>query len=228
MTVERRDPVRPGEAAPDFGLPAVNRDGTVSLEDYRGQSPVLIGLFRGLHCPFCRRQLVQLGTTQEKLKEFGVETVAVVNTPTDRARLYFKYRPIRVLLAADPDAVTHRDFGLPAFEIVPDETPTRWPEQATIAQIRKLPVSSLTGEVPASVDLFQAVDAINKKESFEKTEADEKIIAAHWTQLSGHFLIDRQGIVRWAQVEAADAISEFCKFPGDGEILAAARALPRG
>ena len=102
MTLERRDPLRPGEAAPDFGLPAVNREGTVSLDDYRGRSPLLIGLFRGLHCPFCRRQVVQLGAVQDRLRPLGVETVAVVNTPPERARLYFKYRPARVLLAADP------------------------------------------------------------------------------------------------------------------------------
>ena len=73
-------PLGEGDPAPDFALPAVNREGQVSLDDYRGRSAVLIGLFRGLHCPFCRRQVVQLGTTQEKLKAMGVETMAVVNT----------------------------------------------------------------------------------------------------------------------------------------------------
>jgi peroxiredoxin len=42
-------PLRPGDAAPHFTLPAVNREGQVSLGDYRGRSPVLIALFRGLH-----------------------------------------------------------------------------------------------------------------------------------------------------------------------------------
>ena len=46
MTPERRPPVRGGDTAPDFELPAVNRDGIVSLAAYRGRSPVLIGLFR--------------------------------------------------------------------------------------------------------------------------------------------------------------------------------------
>jgi peroxiredoxin len=46
MTVE---PLRPGEPAPDFALPAVNREGQVSLAEYRGHSPILVGLFRGLH-----------------------------------------------------------------------------------------------------------------------------------------------------------------------------------
>ena len=42
-------PLRPGDPAPDFALPAVNREGQVSLADYRGRSPVLIALVRGLH-----------------------------------------------------------------------------------------------------------------------------------------------------------------------------------
>ena len=37
-----------GDPAPHFALPAVNREGQVSLGDYRGRSPVLVGLFRGL------------------------------------------------------------------------------------------------------------------------------------------------------------------------------------
>lgn len=48
-TIERRPLVRPGEPAPDFTLPAANREGTVALSDYRGKSPVLLAMFRGLY-----------------------------------------------------------------------------------------------------------------------------------------------------------------------------------
>lgn len=48
-TFESRPPLRPGEPAADFSLPAANREGPVSLADYGGQSAVLVGLFRGLH-----------------------------------------------------------------------------------------------------------------------------------------------------------------------------------
>jgi hypothetical protein len=195
MGSEPLRPLRPGDAAPDFGLPAVNRD--------------------------------VMGTTHEKLKTIGVETLAVVNTPPDRARLYFRYRQTRVLLAADPDAATHRAFGLPAIEIVSDEAATRWPERATMEQLLKVPVNP-TGELPAPVNIFEAMEAVNKKEGFQPTEVDEKIIAAHGTQLAGHFLIDIQGIVRWAQAEAPERIGDLAKFPSDDEILAAARALPQG
>ena len=48
-TGERRPPVQPGGPAPDFMLPAANSEGTVSLEDYRGRSPLLLALYRGLY-----------------------------------------------------------------------------------------------------------------------------------------------------------------------------------
>ena len=65
---------------------------------------------------------------QEKLKPAGVQILAVVNTTLDRARLYFKYRPTPIVLAADPEASTHRLFGVPAFEVgeVSD-----WPRRVT-------------------------------------------------------------------------------------------------
>jgi peroxiredoxin len=50
MTVmEPRPPLKPGEPAPDFVLPSGHGEGTVSLAEYRGKSPVLLALFRGLY-----------------------------------------------------------------------------------------------------------------------------------------------------------------------------------
>jgi len=45
----RRPPVQPGEPAPDFTVPAANRKGSVSLAEYRGKSPLLLALYRGLY-----------------------------------------------------------------------------------------------------------------------------------------------------------------------------------
>jgi hypothetical protein len=167
---------------------------------------------------------VQLGTTQDKLKAVGVETVAVVNTPLPRARLYFKYRPARVLLAADPEAETHRAFGVPAGVIVEDESAASWPQSATMGQLLAVKINP-TGELPAPQNPFAAMESMNKQEGFEMTEADQQIAAAHGTQLAGHFLIDREGIIRWLQIEAAERIGDLSKFPSDEEIVAAARSL---
>ena len=219
------NPLGPGDPAPGFALPAVNREGQVSLDDYRGRSPVLIAMFRGLHCPFCRRQLVQLGTTQDKLKAMGVETMAVVNTPLERARLYFKYRPARVLLTADPEATTHRSFGVPAGVLVEKESEASWAQgKVTMGQLQAVRINP-TGELPAAENPFVAMEILNKQEGFELTEIDQQIAAAHGLQLGGHFLLDRNGIVRWRYIEAAERLEDLSKFPSDEEIVAAARGL---
>ncbi len=167
---------------------------------------------------------MQLGTTQEKLKAVGVETVAVVNTPLERARLYFKYRPARVLLAADPDAATHRTFGVPAIAVIEDESAASWPRSATMGQMQATQIKP-TGELPAPQNPVEPMATLNQRDGFEPTEIDQHIVAAHGTQLAGHFLIDREGTVRWMQVEAGERIGDLGKFPSDEEILRAARDL---
>ena len=167
---------------------------------------------------------MQLGTTQEQLKAMGVETVAVINTPPERARLYLKYRPARVLLAADPEAATHQAFRLPAGVIVENESATSWPQSATMGQLLAVEINP-TGELPAPQNPFAAMETLNKQDGFEPTETDHQIAATHGTQLAGHFLIDREGIIRWGQTEAAERIGDLSKFPSDEEILRAARGL---
>src|SRR5262247_2992610 len=113
-------PLSPGDPAPDFRLAAIHREGEVSLADYKGRSPLLLALFRGIYCPFCRRAIAQLGLTAGKLEAAGVATLAVVATPLERARLYFRYRPAaRLALAADPELTTLRAFRVPKLEATP-------------------------------------------------------------------------------------------------------------
>jgi hypothetical protein len=168
---------------------------------------------------------VQLGTTQDKLKAVGVETMAVVNTPLARARLYFKYRPARVLLAADPEAETHRLFGVPAGVLVEDESEASWSRgKVTMGQMQAALINP-TGELPTPQNPFLAMETLNRRDGFEPTEVDQQIAAAHGMQLAGHFLIDRHGIIRWRHIEAAERIEDLSKFPSDEEIVAAARGL---
>ncbi len=168
---------------------------------------------------------MQLGTTQEKLKTMGVETMAVVNTPLERARLYFKYRPARVLLTADPEAATHRAFGVPAGVLVEDELESSWARgKVTMGQMQAALINP-TGELPEPQNVFQAMETLNKRDGFDLTEIDQQIAATHGMQLGGHFLNDRDGIIRWLQLEAAEGINDLAKFPSDEEILGAARSL---
>ncbi len=112
-TREMPSPVSPGALAPDFALAAVDGSGTISLQDYRGKNPLFLALFVGLWCPFCRRSIAEMAATEPTLKKQGVETLCIVATPPENARLYFKYRPTRLRLAADPELTTHRAYGVP-------------------------------------------------------------------------------------------------------------------
>jgi peroxiredoxin len=214
-TIKSRPPVAPGEPAPDFTLPAVDRMETVSLADYRGRSPVFLALFIGLWCPFCRRQIAQMGKTEGKLKALGVETIGVVATPAENARLYFKYRPTRMRLAADPELVTHRAYGLPK--------PAATPElMEAMGSVRINP----TGELPEPLPIPEAAVAIARMDGYANTDTDQADLTRQWPQLKGQFLIDRDGIVRWANIECAEGLAEIGKFPSDEEILTAVRSLP--
>lgn len=67
--------------------------------------------------PFCRRHIAAQALLDPTLREMGVESLTVVDTPIDRARLYSRYHPMPDLLAAsDPQRTSHRAFGPPNLE----------------------------------------------------------------------------------------------------------------
>ena len=215
-SIESRPPLQLGERAPDFALPAVHREGTVSLADYRGKSPLLLAMFRGLWCPFCRRAIAQMGVTRQKLQSLGVETLGIVATTPENARLYFKYRPTRVPLAADPELITHRAYGLPKPPVTPE-----------LMQALQVVRGNPTGELPEPLPLAEVSSALDRLHGFEPTETDRDDKERQFPQLKGQFLVDRNGIVRWVNIECAkQGLAGLGKFPPDEELVAAARALP--
>ena len=212
--VESRPPVAPGEPAPDFTLPAVDRPEMISLADYRGRSPVFLALFVGLWCPFCRRSIAQMNATEPKLKAVGVETLGVVATTPENAQLYFKFRPTRLRLASDPELVTHRAYGVPK----PAPTPEFMKAMETV-------LINPNGELPEPLPIGQAAVAMAKADGYVETATDKTELDKQWPQLKAQFLIDRDGIVRWANIECSEGVAAVGKFPSAEEILTAARAL---
>ena len=82
MTTHSQMPVQSGDRAPDFVVPAVHEERTISLADYRGKTPVLLGLFRGLYCPFCRRSMAKMAATADELKSL-IGKIQFEFDPTD-------------------------------------------------------------------------------------------------------------------------------------------------
>ena len=214
-TIEPTQRVQPGEPAPDFELPTVQDEGTVSLANYRGKRPVFLALFVGLYCPFCRRSIARLGGLRDKLDAAGVDTLGVVATEVDNARLYFKYRPSRLPLAADPEFSTHRAYGIQKIQM----------NEAMMAAAGAVRINP-TGDLPEPMSPQQASLALDQAEGYQRTEADLRDIERQWPLVKAQFLVDREGIVRWANVECeADGFAGIGKFPADDEILTAVRMV---
>lgn len=215
MTTAMNPPVAPGEPAPDFALPAVADADTISLADYRGRSPLFLALMVGLWCPFCRRQLVQLGALDDKLKALNVESLAVVATAPENARRYFKFRPTRLRLASDPELSTHRAYGVPKPEATPDL-------MQALEQVRVNPF----GDLPEPLPIAEAAKVFQDRDGYVNTPTDNADVERQWPQLKAYFMIDREGIVRWADIECStEGLGGIGKLASEDVILGAARAL---
>jgi peroxiredoxin len=212
--------LQPGDVAPNVVLDAITRQGKVAVDDYRGRKPVLIGIFRGLHCPYCRRHIAAMAQLEPALLEKGIEMLTVVNTPVERARLYFRYRPLpNLLAAADPERASHRAFGLPNLEFTEEESD--WPRKVAIKQMKSMKIN-VTGELPEALDPFAAFETLNKIDGYEITGADQQMMATGMGQLVGEFLLDREGIVRWCFTEVADAGKNLFGAPTPQDVMSAA------
>ncbi len=147
----------------------------------------------------------------------GVETLAIVASQAERARLFFRYRPVPCAVGGDPELSTHRAYGVPHTGVTPEVM------QAIHGAYRNL-ARELKLEGPDD----QARDVISRLDGFETTESENAEFQRHQVQFTGQFLVDRDGIVRWTNIECAqDGLAGIDKFPTDNELVAAARALRR-
>jgi hypothetical protein len=141
--------------------------------------------------------------------------LAVVASPAERARLYFRYRPLPLATAADPDLLTHRAFGVPNTSMTPE-----------IWKAVEEKASELAAKLSVPVQSREAYATIDRLDGFKKVETDDTDMQHHQAQLTGQFLLDRDGVVRWTNIECARAgLAGLERFPTDDELIAAARAL---
>lgn len=158
-----------------------------------------------------------MGVTTQKLKSLGVELLVVVGTPPERARMYLKFRPARVDLAADPRFETHRTYGLPKFAATPE-----------LYQAIESTHTNPFGDLSEPKPLKEIADALSRDDPYEWTDADQQASDVQQVQTTGQFLIDPQGIVRWRNVEGEkEGLAGLARFPSDEELIAAAKGLVR-
>ena len=73
--------------------------------------------------------------------------------------------------------------------------------------------------------IWEANKALGQLDLFKPTQTDREDMQRTWNQLTGLFLIDRTGIVRWAFVEAADGPAGMGKYPAEAELVAATQTI---
>ena len=160
---------------------------------------------------------MQLARVQPQLAALGVTTVAVLNSLRERAQLYFKYQPIGILLAADPDLVSHRAFGMQTLHSLHGLTH----EHALALRID--PTGELGGSKPAA----EARDELNRRDGYVTTPQEDQL-RARPQGLAMLFLIDRIGVIQWRWIEAMRRPEDVGTFPDATELLSAARTLEAG
>ena len=127
---------------------------------------------------------------------------------------------MNVPLAADPELVTHRAYGVPQPALTPEITQEVSSKYLDLAERLQIPTTDQAG--------IRAV--LCEKDGFEPIAAEQKDRRdwsdRHGAQLIGQFLVDRDGIVRWINIEGAtEGLAGLEKFPTDEEFLIAARQL---
>lgn len=199
-----------GDVAPAITVPSATREEPICLADYRGRSSVLLGLFRGLYCAFCRKHVAEFGVLAKRLQPRGVETIAIVATAVDRTRLYFQHRPPSCLVGADPDLTTHRAFGIPRRAL----TKELW---ATVVSKS----DELAGQLGLNFPCGGGMAALARHDGIDEA-AHAEDVERHQAQLSAQVLIDRKGIIRWMNVECArDGLAGLERLPTIDEFVAA-------
>ena len=152
---------------------------------------MFIALLVGLWCPFCQRQIAQMGAIGARLNTIGVESLGIIATPLENARLYFRFRPTRLRLATDPDLTTHRAYGIPR------PVPT-----AEFMKALETTRINPDGVLPEPLPVIEEAATMAKLDGYAENETDRADMERQWPQLKGQFLIDRDGIVRWSTSSA--------------------------
>jgi hypothetical protein len=73
---------------------------------------------------------------------------------------------------------------------------------------------------------MEAANVLDEKDRYEWTPQDDEESERQFPTLLGQFLVDRDGIIRWVNIEGArKGLADMGDFPRDEEFLAAARSL---
>jgi peroxiredoxin len=181
-----------GQAAPSFRLPSA-QGGEIGLEDYRGQKSVVVWFTKGMGCPFCRSQMTQISRAYPDMQRLGGEVLEITVSPVRRARIYAEKFRLPFPYLCDPDYEVRQKWGIAS-------------RQHGVGHYVTALVKGLRTPVPDN-DFGTFAPPLDE---MRRVLNDDDM---------GLFIVDKQGIVRYATTGAYRADSSGVAVPGNEEIL---------
>ena len=96
-----------------------------------------------------------------------------------------------------------------------------WPTKVGMDAVMEMRVD-LPGELPEPMNPPAAGDLLAEKDPYEIKDADKQVSLANHLQLLGHFLLDREGVVRWSFTEVEENGRNLCRALNPEELMSAA------
>ena len=165
---EIRLPVVPGEPAPDFTLPAASHEGTAVIGRLSGEYFGLLAMMRGLYVLFADATSPNSAPRGRNCDRSASRCWPSSLCTPERVRLYYRYRPVGVPLAADPELVTHRAYGVPQPGPTPDISQAVVSRHLELARELQIPATDLAG----------IKTALCRRDGFQPIEAEQHRAAA--------------------------------------------------
>lgn len=181
-----------GELAPSFRLPSAQ--GTdVALEDYRGSRSLVVWFTKGMGCPFCRSQMSQLARAYQDIRKLGAEVIEITVSPPQQAKLYARKFTLPFPYLCDPDRRVRAEWGLELRKHGP------------LYYASNLVKGMTSPKVPNDYG-----DFMPPLGEFSGILGDDDM---------GLFLVDRQGLIRYATAGSYMEDKTAKPIPGNEEIL---------
>ncbi len=100
-----------GHAAPDFRIAAA-QGGELGPQDFRGAKRLVLWFSKGLLCPFCRRNMAQLGLRYPEIQALEAEVLQVTHNTVEEARGYLKHYPMKFPYLCDAERIAHERYDV--------------------------------------------------------------------------------------------------------------------
>lgn len=115
VDVDRTQPVRNGDEAPDFTLEDIQGN-PVTLSTARGKTATVVVFYRGYWCPFCARQLAELRSLAKDNEQIRLLAISIDDHETTK-KFVEKISsdgngPVNFTMLSDPDHKVIDRYGL--------------------------------------------------------------------------------------------------------------------